>query len=181
MTQFVALLRGVNVGKAKRVPMAEWRALLEAQGLTQVQTLLNSGNAVFHSKSRAAAPHARAIAVALATHFGFDVPVVVKTAAKFTAAVAGCPFAASARDPARLLLIFAQERAALGSLASLAALAQPPERFTLGRHAAYLDCANGVLQSKLAKAMLARTDPVLTSRNRATVVKIAAALAGASA
>ena len=45
MPTFVALLRGVNVGKAKRVPMAEFRALLLALGYTRVATLLNSGNA----------------------------------------------------------------------------------------------------------------------------------------
>jgi uncharacterized protein (DUF1697 family) len=43
---FVALLRGVNVGKGKRVPMGELRALLCALGYTGVSTLLNSGNAV---------------------------------------------------------------------------------------------------------------------------------------
>lgn len=47
MPIFVALLRGVNVGKAKRVPMAELRALLAGLGHTGVATLLNSGNAVF--------------------------------------------------------------------------------------------------------------------------------------
>ena len=47
MPAFLALLRGVNVGKAKRVPMAELRRVLEDLGCTNVATLLNSGNAVF--------------------------------------------------------------------------------------------------------------------------------------
>ena len=47
MPTFIALLRGINVGKAKRVPMAELRALLAGLGYGDVQTLLNSGNAVF--------------------------------------------------------------------------------------------------------------------------------------
>lgn len=47
MPKFVALLRGVNVGGAKRVPMAQLRTLLSDLGYTQVATLLNSGNAVF--------------------------------------------------------------------------------------------------------------------------------------
>ena len=58
MTTFVALLRGVNVGKAKRVPMAEFRKLLAALGYTGVATLLNSGNAVFRATSGAAGQHA---------------------------------------------------------------------------------------------------------------------------
>ena len=52
MPTFVALLRGVNVGKAKRVPMAELRALLSGLGYTGVATLLNSGNAVFRARER---------------------------------------------------------------------------------------------------------------------------------
>ena len=49
MPTFVALLRGVNVGGAKRVPMAELRTLLSGLGYTGVATLLNSGNAVFRA------------------------------------------------------------------------------------------------------------------------------------
>jgi uncharacterized protein (DUF1697 family) len=45
MPRFVALLRGVNVGKAKRVPMAQLRAWLAELGYSGVATLLNSGNA----------------------------------------------------------------------------------------------------------------------------------------
>ena len=53
MTTFIALLRGVNVGKAKRVPMAEFRTLLAGLGYTGVATLLNSGNAVFRATQSA--------------------------------------------------------------------------------------------------------------------------------
>ena len=49
MPTFVALLRGVNVGKAKRVPMTDLRARLSGLGYTGVTTLLNSGNAVFRA------------------------------------------------------------------------------------------------------------------------------------
>ncbi|MGB5102789.1 MAG: DUF1697 domain-containing protein [Steroidobacteraceae bacterium] len=58
MPTFVALLRGVNVGKARRVPMANLRSLLGAMGHTGVATLRNSGNAVFHASRRAPARHA---------------------------------------------------------------------------------------------------------------------------
>ena len=52
MPLYVALLRGVNVGRAKRVPMADWRALLEELGCEGVRTILNSGNAVFRAAGR---------------------------------------------------------------------------------------------------------------------------------
>ena len=47
MPCYLALFRGINVGKARRIAMADLRALLEDLGFTQVKTLLNSGNAVF--------------------------------------------------------------------------------------------------------------------------------------
>ena len=46
----IALLRGINVGKAKRVAMAELRALVEKLGYGDVRTLLNSGNVVFSTE-----------------------------------------------------------------------------------------------------------------------------------
>ena len=65
MPSFVALLRGVNVGKAKRVPMAELRTLLTGLGYTGVATLLNSGNAVFGAASGSPETHGAAIAAAI--------------------------------------------------------------------------------------------------------------------
>ena len=45
--RYVALIRGINVGRAKRVAMADLRALVEGLGYGEVRTLLNSGNVVF--------------------------------------------------------------------------------------------------------------------------------------
>jgi len=47
MARQVALLRGINVGRAKRVAMADLRTLVESLGYREVSTLLNSGNVVF--------------------------------------------------------------------------------------------------------------------------------------
>src|ERR1043165_6840469 len=56
MPRYVALFRGINVGKAKRIAMADLRKLLEKLGYTAVATLLNSGNAIFTGGPRAAHP-----------------------------------------------------------------------------------------------------------------------------
>ena len=60
MPRYVALFRGINVGKAKRIAMADLRALLEKLGYTDVRTLLNSGNAVFTGRAGAPDTHAAA-------------------------------------------------------------------------------------------------------------------------
>ena len=172
MARFAVLLRGVNVGSAKRVPMAEFRALLEALGHGSVRTLLNSGNAVFDSGERSAARHAQRIHESLLERLKVDVPVVVKSAQDFSAITAGNVLAPIASDPSRLLVAFAQEAAALAALAPVAALAAAPEMMHIGPRAAYLWCPNGILQSQAGEALLGRVGRVVTTRNWGTVCKL---------
>ena len=174
MTTFIALLRGVNVGKAKRVPMADFRVLLAALGYANVATLLNSGNAVFRAESGTSGKHATAIAAAIARKLKFEVPVIVKSANDLAAIVAKNPFAVDAAGRSRFLVAFAQERKALSGLAAIEPLVQPPEGFAIGRHAAYLHCANGILESKAGAALLGKGGRAVTTRNLATTLKLLA-------
>lgn len=177
MPRFVALLRGVNVGKAKRVPMAELRAVLEGLGHEDVATLLNSGNAVFRAGRGSAGTHAAAIATALQAQFGFEVPVIVKSAAQFDAIIAANVLAGADVDAARLLVVFLQDESGLPALSTIASLARPPERFEIGVHAAYLYCANGILESKAGEALLGKAGKSVTTRNWGTTLKLQALLA----
>jgi uncharacterized protein (DUF1697 family) len=176
MPQFVALLRGVNVGKGKRVPMAEFRSLLEALGFTNVRTVLNSGNAVFDTDAGSAAAHASRIAAALRERMGLEVEVVVKSAREFLAAVNRNPIAPPPGEHARFIVAFAQDAAQLPQLSVLAPLVQPPEQFSVGPHAAYLHCAGGILQSKVGAALLGKAGRAVTTRNLATVTRLAGLL-----
>jgi uncharacterized protein (DUF1697 family) len=177
MPTFVALLRGINVGKAKRVPMAELRALFEALGHGGIQTLLNSGNVVFTHAQNGAEAHAQAISRVLRDRFGFDVPVVVKSAAELAAAVEQNPLAAPGVDPSRLLVVFAQGAAPPAAVRALAATVQPPDRFAVGERAAYLYCPDGILASPAANRALAGLSELVTTRNWATVLKLQALVA----
>jgi uncharacterized protein (DUF1697 family) len=172
MATYVTLLRGVNVGKAKRVPMADLRDVLAGLGCNDVVTLLNSGNAVFKSKARSGSGCAKAIAHALADRFGFDVPVVVKSKPELSAIVAGNPLRFAAADHSRLLVAFVQDAGQLASLRGLDSLVVPPEQFSVGSHGAYLLCASGLLESKAAAALLGKADQTATTRNWATVLKL---------
>ena len=176
MPQFVALLRGVNVGKGNRVPMAAFRDLLVAQGCSAVTTLLNSGNAVFRSASRSAAGHARAISAGLRETLGVDVVVVVKSSLEFSAAAAENPLAFPESHCSRLLVAFAQSDAAAQRLTALRPLLDPLERLHIGRHAAYLYCAGGIMESKAGTALLGKLGREITTRNWATVLKLDALL-----
>jgi len=174
--RYVALLRGVNVGKAKRVPMADWRAGLEALGCTDVQTLLNSGNAVFTSKARSVTTLAESIRARLLEDTGVDAAVVVKSAEEVRRIAAVNPFAKLADDPSRLIVAFASQPQLIRDLAPIAALAVKPERMELTDDAGYLWCASGILESKAANALLGKAGRAVTTRNWATVQKIIALL-----
>lgn len=178
MPTFVALLRGVNVGKAKRVPMADLRALLHDLGYTDVATLLNSGNAVFRAAKGTPAKHAADISRALASTLQVEVPVIVKSAKELSAIVAENLLAKDAQDHARLLVAFVQHPKELATLAGIESLVVPPERFLVGKGAAYLDCVGGILESKAGAALLGTVGKAATTRNWTTVLKLHALAVG---
>lgn len=179
MPRFAVLLRGVNVGKGNRVPMAEFKQLLEELGHTEVKTLLNSGNAVFASSARSTARLSADIATALERRFGFSTPVVVKSAAEFASVIREAPMTPPEADQSRFLVAFGRDEAALESLRPLRALAGEGELFAVTAHAAYLHCPGGLLESRVGEAMLGKAGRGVTSRNWATVLKIGALLAAA--
>lgn len=172
MSRFVVLLRGVNVGKGKRVPMAEFKAMLEGLGYTDVSTLLNSGNAVFTSAARSPRKHEVSIAAALQESMAVTTPVIVKSAADWSAVLAASPITPCEADHSKYLVAVAAEEEALDELKPLQELAQAPERFIVTKVAAFLHCPAGVLQSRVGEALLGKAGKRVTTRNWATVLKL---------
>ena len=76
--RYAALLRGINAGGKRRVPMAELRQLFEGMRYSDVSTYINSGNVIFSSEKT---PDAANIQTALRAHFGFAIDVLVLPAA----------------------------------------------------------------------------------------------------
>lgn len=170
--RYVALWPGINVGKAKRLAMADLKRVLAGLGATEVHTLLNSGNAVFDSPRRLAADGIRA---AVHDALGVDAAVILKTAAEW-AAIAAPHGIGEADDPSRLLVAVTANAPSLHTVIALAV--QGDERWVVTPHAAYLWCAHGILQSKAAVALLKQLGERGTTRNWATVQKLQALLAG---
>src|SRR5262245_61698258 len=109
MPRYVALFRGINVGKAKRIAMADLRVLLEKLGYTEVSTLLNSGNAVFTGDSATPVKQAERIREAVAKQLGVDALVLVKRAQDIAAIIQGNQLGKVATDHSRLLVAMTPE------------------------------------------------------------------------
>ena len=99
-----------------------------------------------------------------------------RSAAEIAAIESGNALASIAVDPSRLLVAFTGSPDALQGLGALSELVHAPERLHLGEHAAYLWCASGILESKAGAALLGKVGRAATTRNWATVLKIASVL-----
>jgi uncharacterized protein (DUF1697 family) len=169
---YVALVRGINVGRAKRVAMSDLRAIVEALGYQDVRTVLNSGNIVFAAGGGAPANPAARIEQALADRLGVAARVTVLTDADVAAIVAANPLSDVATDPSRLqvgVLFSASDRAKLHPLAREN---WKRERIALGARAAYLWCPDGTIKSRLAQAVFRALGDAVTTRNWATMEKL---------
>jgi len=77
--QYVALLRGINVGGKNVIKMADLRSCLEATGLENVATYIQSGNVLFQSDGRDEAKLTSQIEGALSKTFSYDSRVVLRS------------------------------------------------------------------------------------------------------
>lgn len=170
MPRFVVLLRGINVGRAKRLAMADLRALLAAAGYTDVHTVLNSGNAVVTGPDEPPAAHAARIEAAITARTGLDVRVVVLTAAQLHEVVTANPFVDVADDGSRLAAhVHAEPPVAAQGTDPLAA---DPDRARLVGRVLYQWCPDGLG----AAPPVGFPGELVTTRNWNTITKLAALL-----
>jgi len=172
----IALLRGVNVGGARKIAMADLRAFAEGLGLEEVQTLLQSGNLVFRTAARKTADLERRLETEAVKRLGLETHFLVRTAEEWRRLVARNPLAAAARrDPARFALVCLKDAPAAAKVKALQAAVPGPETVRAdGRHL-YIVYPNGMGTSWLTNA---RIESGLgtrgTARNWNTVTKLEA-------
>ncbi len=176
MTQWVALLRGVNVGGIT-IKSAPLREVFVGLGLGGVRTVLASGNVLFTADGRAHAQLKGEIERALTAAFDYEAWIVLRTAAQVDAAARAFPFDAAdtSRQP---MVIFGSDDAALDELATAAAsmdAALDPVRLVAG--ALYWNPPKGQSTSTpFAKLLAARRFKAsTTSRNVRTLERVLAA------
>ena len=163
MTRSAVLLRGVNVGRSNRISMPDLRAVLQGVGCRDVQTYVQSGNAVVDHDGTPAELE-RAAAAALAAH-GLPVPVMVRTGAELARVVEASPW--HDLDPQRFHVAFLSGDPDPAEVAAIDHAALLPERVAVGDRVLYLDYAHGAGRSRgLARL---RLGVEATARNWRTV------------
>lgn len=147
--RWVALLRGINVGRNKRVTMADLRALLESLGYDEVRTHGQSGNAVFATERGRAPELEGQIAARIEADLGMEVKVLVRAAGELAAVVDQNPFVARRIGAKELHVAFCSAAPSAGALATVDPEACAPDEFALGPGVIYVRLPNGVTGSRL--------------------------------
>jgi uncharacterized protein (DUF1697 family) len=173
-TRMVALLRGINVGKAKRIAMADLRAMLESLGYTDVKTLLNSGNAIFSAADTTPTEAAERIEAAIIATFGFASRTTILTAAEVAQIIAEETIGPVATNHSQYMIAILNSPPDHALLEPLLTQDWAPEVLTLGTRVAYVWCHNGLLISKAFEAVSRIMRDTITTRNWATMLKIQA-------
>lgn len=171
MARYVVLLRGINVGKAKRIAMADLRALLAELGHTDVRTVLNSGNGVVTGPDADPAELATAVQRAIAERLDMTVPCIVLTADDLRAIAAANPFADVADDGSRMMVHVLA--AAPDPADPHDPVAADPEHARVVGRVIYQWCPDGVLA---APGVGWPDGRLVTTRNWNTVTKLVSLL-----
>ena len=176
MSRHVALLRGVNVGGNKGVPMAALKALAQALSLGDPRTLLQSGNLVFSSDGKPAGLEPL-LERAIKDDMGVETKVCVRTAAQWSDLVQANPFRREAKAaPGHLVLVAFKDAPKSAAPEAIAKAYAGPERIEVVGDHAFIVYPDGIGRSKLTPTLIARHLGEGTARNWNTVLKIEAAL-----
>jgi len=167
----IALLRGINVGGNRKVPMADLREVFESAGCTQVATYIQSGNVIFAPPTKRAKNLHERLEAAIAERFGFPVPLVLRDGNELSAIATRNPFLKRGSEADRLHVGFLRDPPRLSG----------PLTFPLGPGEAvehigqdiFLHLPAGVAKTKLTNTLFDRTfQTICTVRNWRTVLAL---------
>lgn len=165
MANFVAFIRGINVGGNKMLPMAALKAACESAGLTDVRTFLQSGNVIFKSAKKDPAPLIRKA-------LDLDVKVITRSVDELKKVIARNPFEGD-RNPSLLIVMFLEDAPSKDAKAALEAAHKGPEEIHFSGHELFIYYPNGAGRSKLTNAVIERKLGMAgTARNWNTVTKL---------
>jgi uncharacterized protein (DUF1697 family) len=172
MTIYIALLRGINVGR-NMLKMEQLRKILAEAGFSDAKTYLQSGNVVF--RAQGSAPKvAGLIEQQVSALTRLPVTVLLRTSAQLQRVVAGNPFTKEAAALSKTVHVtFLAGTAPKSGLAAIGKIEAAADRWQAAGSQVYLHCPNGYGRSKLVNSALERALGMrATTRNWATVTAL---------
>jgi len=171
MPTYIAMLRGINVGGHKKVPMERLRAMFEKLGFEQVATYIQSGNVVFEAAKHSPLGLSKKIEERILAEFGFPASVITRTVEELGKAIRNNPFPKqSGTDSGKVHIAFLSQIPQADAVKKLEALATTSERLRHSGKETYLYYRDGMGQAKLTGSVLEKTLCVTaTARNWNTV------------
>ena len=99
MHTYISILRGINVSGQKKIIMTDLLKLYEDLGFIDVKTYIQSGNVVFNSTKKVSnALLVKQIESKINEIYGFQVPVIIRTADDLEKIIASNPFKAESTE-----------------------------------------------------------------------------------
>lgn len=175
MSKYIAILRGINVGTGRKVLMADLKVLLTKLGLKNIQTYIQSGNVIFNlTQPESIVVLEDGLNQAISGTFGFEIPVIVRTAREMEESISNNPFLKrSDSNIEKLHLTFLKDLPAQEMLEKIGNFNFTPDRFKIIGRDVFVFCENGYGQTKITNDFFEKQLKVkATTRNWKTVVKL---------
>ena len=173
MQTYIALLRGINVGGHKKVPMAELRELFVKSGLDNVKTYIQSGNVIFQTSMSGSKDLETNIQKLILNKFGFEVPVLIKTKEELSLIYNNCPFIDDKKMESYFVFLSAIPSESLIKVASEKTYSD--DEYVILKDCIYLFCSKGYGRTKFNLSYFEKKLNLnATTRNYKTMVKLLA-------
>ncbi|MEJ2112330.1 MAG: DUF1697 domain-containing protein [Flavobacteriaceae bacterium] len=171
MYTYIALLKGINVGGHKKVPMAELRELLTNSSLEKVQTYIQSGNVVFQTSKNNVFEIEKNIQKSILDKFGFEVSVLVRTKADLKHIFDTCPFSEDKKKTSYFVMLHDTPNEDLVKITS--DKVYDGEEYKIINDCIYFYCKKGYGRAKFNLNFFERKlKTFATARNYNTMVKL---------
>lgn len=171
MITYIALLRGVNVGGHRKLPMADLRTLLSKEGFGTIKTYIQSGNVVFRASESDTSVLKTRVEKAISSTFGFEVPVILMTSREFQEILEQNPFDEEIIPESYYILLshaIPEERSK-----GLTDDHWEQEHFRITKKCIYLYVENGYGKAKCSTNFFEKKlDITATARNHKTMLKL---------